>query len=195
MNCTLAGFCAISEKPIAPQSSSTELVVRSVEGSGLNAALGVTAHCIAAEPDATFIKVSVVEGEHEVAYESAVLGRLRVGYRIFMLRSLLGTRIELAYLFVHISVGTEANHYATPRQLRITTSNLREEKNRLNHNITSLNSKVASLNTENVALKENLEGYRHRKMCERQRGRADQQVGREHGVELVSCMSEVELGT
>jgi len=187
----IGGFCAISEKPIPPQSSPTELVVRSVKGSGLNAALGVTAHCIATEPDATFVRVSVVEGEHEVAYDVAVLGRLRCGYRIFMLRSLLGTRIELAYLFVHISVGTEANHFATPRQLRITTSNLREEKNRLNHKVTSLNSKVASLNTENVALKEEL---KHRDQPSR--NSIPGGSGRfEHGVELVSCASEVELGT
>jgi hypothetical protein len=53
-------------------------------------------HCVAAEPYATFLSVNVSDGPNEVAYESAVLGRLRRGYRVFMLRSVLGTRMSFA---------------------------------------------------------------------------------------------------
>ena len=57
------------------------------------------------------------DGE-EVAYETAVLGRLRRGYRVLLLRSSLGTRIELCYLFVHVYFGQVINLWPTPRQVR-----------------------------------------------------------------------------
>ena len=43
----------------------------------------------------TIVRVVVMDGDTEVAYETAVLGRLRRGYRVLQLRSQLGTRIEL----------------------------------------------------------------------------------------------------
>mmetsp|Transcript_54368 Transcript_54368/g.143091 ORF Transcript_54368/g.143091 Transcript_54368/m.143091 type:complete len:127 (-) Transcript_54368:436-816(-) len=76
----------------------------------MNAAFGESLHCVAAEPDATFVRFSVADRGREVAYESAVLGRLRRGYRVLLLRlPKTGTRIELCYLFVRISFRSEAN--------------------------------------------------------------------------------------
>ena len=103
----LAGFCAISKTLPLPPSTEIDGSTGAVESNGLNAAFGETAHCIAAEPDTTFLRVSVADGKHEVAYETLVLGRLRHGYRVLTLRHVsTGTRIELAYLFVRISFGT-----------------------------------------------------------------------------------------
>jgi len=82
----------------------------------MNAVFGTEVHCVAAEPRATFVRVGVTEGKQEVAYAVSVLGRLRGGYRVLQLRSVLGTRIELAYLFVRISFGAVRNRWATPRQ-------------------------------------------------------------------------------
>ena len=102
-----------------PASVETESAIPAVKGNGMNAAFDQTVHCIAAEPDATLFRVSVSDGSgQEVAYETAVLGRLRRGYRILQLRSPLGTRIELCYLFVKISFGSVPNLWATPRQVR-----------------------------------------------------------------------------
>ena len=85
----------------------------------MNAPLGETIHCVAAEPYASFLHVSVADGGCDVAYEVAVLGRLRRGYRILQLRSVLGTRIELSYVLVRIQFGNELNVWPTPRQLRL----------------------------------------------------------------------------
>ena len=74
-------------------------------------------HCVAAEPYATFLRIDVIDGTRAVAYETAVLGRLRGGYRVFRLRSLLGTRIELAHLFVFVTFATELNLWQTSRQV------------------------------------------------------------------------------
>ena len=101
-----------------PQNIETELVTPPVESNGLNAFFGKEVHCIAAEPHATFLRVAILDNGQEVAYETAVLGRLRRGYRILQLRCPLGTRIELCHLFVRISFGSENNEWATPRQVR-----------------------------------------------------------------------------
>ena len=74
---------------------------------------GAKVHCVAAEPHATFLRIGVSNGRKEVAYEVAVLGRLRRGYRVFLLRGVLGTRIELCYMFVQISFGGERNLWPT----------------------------------------------------------------------------------
>ena len=86
-------------------------------GNGMNVAIKRTVHCIAAEPHATFLRVGIADGREEVAYETAVLGRLRRGYRVLQLRSQLGTRIELCYLFVRIIFGSMPNTRGTPRQV------------------------------------------------------------------------------
>jgi hypothetical protein len=100
-----------------PEITETEISV-SPEDNGMNAAYGGdTIHCCAAEPHATFLRVGVVEAGLEIAYEIAVLGRLHHGYRILRLRNLLGTRIELCYLFVKITFASDPNLWASPRQV------------------------------------------------------------------------------
>eukprot|EP00966_Prymnesium_polylepis_P297478 6873167-Prymnesium_polylepis.3 len=115
----LAGFCAVSTILPLPQTVETEVTTSVVKGNGMNAPFRSTIHCAAAEPHATFLKVTIADGGHDVAFESAVLGRLRHGYRVLLLRSLLGTRIELCYLFLKITFTNELdNMWASPRQVR-----------------------------------------------------------------------------
>ena len=84
---------------------------------GLNATFAqATLHCLASEPNETFLRVVALDGKEAVAYETAVLGRLRRGYRVFQLRSELGTRIEQCYLLVKISFGREPNQWPAPSQ-------------------------------------------------------------------------------
>jgi len=123
----IGGFCAVSKLLPLPQNTETEVSTVTIRGNGLNPEFRETIHCVAAEPHATFVRISVSDNGHDVAYESAVLGRLRRGYRVFQLRSMLGTRIELCYLFVRISFGQVPNRWSTPRQLRIQSKQDREE--------------------------------------------------------------------
>ena len=83
---------------------------------GLHARVAHVVHCVAAEPHATVLRVSVVDGEteREIGYETAVLGRLRPGYRVLRLRDSLGTRIAHCYLLVHIRHGSMQHEWATP---------------------------------------------------------------------------------
>jgi len=119
---SIGGFSAVS-KELPPRSVETEISISAVskEGGGMNANFGDIVHCIAAEPEATFLHIGVLDSGRETAYESVVLGRLRRGHRIFQLRGALGTRIELCYLFVHVSFGEEDNMWPSARQLRIQT--------------------------------------------------------------------------
>jgi hypothetical protein len=98
------GFCAACTE-LRPKASHvfgirSEVSIAPKANGGMSAAIGATVHCVAVEPHATFVRVSIQDNGQEVAYETAVLGRLRFGYRVFLLRSSFGTRIELAYLFV-----------------------------------------------------------------------------------------------
>ena len=88
------------------------------KGDGVNVAFDETVHCVAAEPRETIIRASVTENGQMIAYETAVLGRFRHGYRILQLRGPLGTRIELCYLLIQVTFGEELNKWATPRQVR-----------------------------------------------------------------------------
>jgi hypothetical protein len=81
----VAGFCAISQSLPLPAIVETDLTL-APKDSGMCAAFDTTIYCVAAEPHATFFRVGVAYGRHEVAYESAVLGRLRSGYRVLQLR-------------------------------------------------------------------------------------------------------------
>eukprot|EP00966_Prymnesium_polylepis_P257476 5948095-Prymnesium_polylepis.1 len=83
----------------------------------MNASFGnAVVHLVAAEPGATFLRIGVTDLGQEVAFATAILGRLRRGYRVLELRNLLGTKIELCFLFVQISFGSERNLWPTPRQ-------------------------------------------------------------------------------
>jgi len=117
----IGGFCALSETLPLPQRAEIEISTRAISGSGMNVPFNnQRVHCAAAEPHSTFLSVRVTDGLQELAYETAVLGRLRGGYRVLHLRSsAFGTRIELCYLFVHISFSSEPNTWPTTRQLRL----------------------------------------------------------------------------
>jgi hypothetical protein len=79
----------------------------------------LTVHCVAAEPYATLLRVACNDLGQEVAFETIVLGKLQHGYRVLQMRSMLGTRIELCYLFVHVNIGSpQQNRWPTPRQVR-----------------------------------------------------------------------------
>ena len=113
-----AGFCAVSKTLPLTTNGETEIITTKLGSNGLNAACMEVVHCLAAEPHATFVRVAVLDGGQEVAYEIAVIGRLQSGFRVLQLRSILGTRIELACLFVKLSIGSEPNTFATARQVR-----------------------------------------------------------------------------
>lgn len=112
-----AGFCAVSDTLPIPLRLQFETVMstKSVEGNGLNASFDETFHMICAEPDCTLLRVSVTDGGQEVAYGMGVVNDMLPGYRVISLRSMFGTRIELCYLLVWISFGTEPNLWYAPR--------------------------------------------------------------------------------
>jgi len=85
----------------------------------VNADFGDQLHFVAAEPHTTFLRVGVADNGSEVAYEIAILGRLRRGYRVLQLRGPRGTRIELCCLFVRVMSGDEPHLWPTPSQLRL----------------------------------------------------------------------------
>jgi hypothetical protein len=100
----------------------TEIHTAATKGNGMNAAIGTTIHCVAAEPYATFMRIGLTDGgQEEVAYEIACVGRLRRGYRILQLRGTLGTRIELSCIFVRLSCGVEPNLWLSARHVRLYT--------------------------------------------------------------------------
>jgi len=117
----IGGFCAVwsSDAPPSRESAANlEHCTTPVSVNGLNASFSESVQCLAAEPRAVALRLAVVVGEQEVAYETCILSRLRLGFRVFRLRSALGTRIELAYLFVKISVRCVPNHWKSPTELR-----------------------------------------------------------------------------
>jgi len=115
----IGGFCAVSQTLPLPTTVATEITTTTVKGNGMNPAFDQKFHCVAAEPCATFLRIGVIVGGQEVSYAISILGRLRRGYRILQLRSPLGTRIELAYLFVKVSMSSHANLWSNARHLRL----------------------------------------------------------------------------
>eukprot|EP00966_Prymnesium_polylepis_P036207 839858-Prymnesium_polylepis.3 len=78
----IGGFCAVSGTLPLKHIIDTEFVAKAVgRGGGLRASFDVSAHCVAAEPHSTFVRISVTDRRQEVAFASAVLGRLRCGFR------------------------------------------------------------------------------------------------------------------
>jgi len=122
----IGGFCAVSDTLPLPENVKTEFTTRAVDN-GMNATFDDTVHCVAAEPNAAFLRFGVMDGRKEVAFGSVVLGRLRGGYRTLPLRGVLGTRIECCYLFVHISFGSLPNKWATPSQLKVASHEHRKK--------------------------------------------------------------------
>jgi len=112
----IGGFHLISNTLPLPAIGETRVAI-SPRDNGMNATFGgEEVHCVAAEPNAVFLRLGVMDGRQEVACDTVVLGRLRPGYRTLQLRSSLGTRIELAYLLVHVSFSRETHIWATPKQ-------------------------------------------------------------------------------
>mmetsp|Transcript_40239 Transcript_40239/g.110796 ORF Transcript_40239/g.110796 Transcript_40239/m.110796 type:complete len:545 (+) Transcript_40239:2-1636(+) len=111
----IGGICALSTTLQLPEKIETEVSLP-LRDNGMNAVFDEEVHCLATEPFATFVRVAVLDQDREVAYATAVLGRLRKGYRVLLLRSPLGTRIELCYLFVRITFGSAANVWLSPMQ-------------------------------------------------------------------------------
>lgn len=93
--------------PISPSQTPT------VTSNGLNPTWGVTVYCLTAEPETTFLKVIVLDGDAEIAYEVVVIGLLRPGYRCLQLRSKFGTPIDLCYVMLHISIEECENPWVT----------------------------------------------------------------------------------
>jgi hypothetical protein len=112
----MSGFCAISKSLPLPRDIETEIAIPAVEGNGLNAAYNTNIFCLVAEPHATILRIALTDSGQEVAFETSIIGRLRYGYRVVQLRSLLGTRIEICFLFVRISFSSTPNLWAAPRQ-------------------------------------------------------------------------------
>jgi len=123
----IGGFCAVTNTLPFRRYLPPWHITISPQINGMNATFHQKVHCIASESHSTFLRLGVVDStsRHEVAYEVAVLGRLRRGFRVLQLRSSYGTRIELAYLFVKISFARQKNIWPTARQLR---GQLREEQ-------------------------------------------------------------------
>ena len=118
------GFCAVSDELPLKENIDTDLTLAS-KSTGMCVALDTIVYCVAAEPYATFLRVDVMDGRHAIANEICLLGRLRRGYRVLQLRSLLGTRIELCYLFLHIEFrGEVTNLWPTPRQVGATARSI-----------------------------------------------------------------------
>jgi len=117
----IGGFSCVSEELPVPERTTSNTVFRTaeVQRNGLNPHFGQLVHCLAQEPRETILKLAVWDAEKEIAYETAVLGVLRSGYRCFHLRSSrYGTRIEMCKLFVHIAFGVEPHVWAKAKELR-----------------------------------------------------------------------------
>ena len=65
-----------------------------------------TVYCVATEAAYTILRLSVIDHDHEVAFETMVLSTLKRGYRAVELRSRLGTKIEICTLLVHLDTRT-----------------------------------------------------------------------------------------
>eukprot|EP00966_Prymnesium_polylepis_P334138 7389537-Prymnesium_polylepis.1 len=152
----IGGFCAISGTlPLPRQHIETEVSMWPAKGNGMNLKLDSKVHCFAAEPHSTFIRIVVAIGGQEVAFETAVLGRLRHGYRVLRLRGMSGTRIEICHLFVRIRHGGEQqNLWATPRQLRVRALLMDHERSETESTIQqSQLDEIATLKQEIAQLK------------------------------------------
>eukprot|EP00966_Prymnesium_polylepis_P062963 1461166-Prymnesium_polylepis.1 len=67
---SIGGVCAVSSTLPLPSQKVQAQVALPPGDNGMSTQLGDEIHCIAAEPHATFLRVSVMDGRHEVAYES-----------------------------------------------------------------------------------------------------------------------------
>jgi hypothetical protein len=112
------GLSGVSTTLPLPQNMESETFLPRASN-GLNAQYQERIHVVAAEPHTTFLCISATDRGQEVACATAVIGRLRRGYRVLQMRSpTFGTRIELCFLFLRIEFSFESNLWPTPRQVR-----------------------------------------------------------------------------
>ena len=114
----IGGFCCVTPALPAPRNAVQRFAFEAGSGHGMAAHFDVTAHCLSAEPMQTVLRVVVMDGDHEAAYETMLLGAMRPGYRSMQLRSRNGTQIELCQLLVHVAIGTEPNAWTAGHELR-----------------------------------------------------------------------------
>jgi len=127
-----------------PQSGiTTDIVLSPGARNSLSFPFDHKVHCVAAEPYATFLRVGVADRGNEVFYEVLVLGRLRRGYRVLRLRSLFGTRVELAHVFVRLDVTSESHAWPTTKQLRTDAFRKDREHHKLKQELEQLRSNLA----------------------------------------------------
>ncbi|EOD27058.1 hypothetical protein EMIHUDRAFT_204945 [Emiliania huxleyi CCMP1516] len=146
----IGGFCAVSREP-QPQPEAqgvTRLTTAVAEGNGLNPTFDETFHCLAAEPHQTILRVVVEDEGRLVAYETAVLGSLRCGYRCLHLRSPSGTRIDSCCLLLHISVSTEPNTFGTADELRSMVQSQRSLISQQSRDIHQLSEELSRLGSQ-----------------------------------------------
>ena len=112
---SIGGFACISPYNPPPEGSGTSFSTPPAFSNGLNPSYNRLVHCMAAEPLETLLKVAVVDGESEVAYETCVLGVLRPGYRCFQMRSTHGTRCAAVVFQIPRLLGFASASASTPR--------------------------------------------------------------------------------
>ena len=146
----IGGFHAIAREPQPPPEAQgvTRLVTAVAEGNGLNPTFDETFHCLAAEPHQTILRVVVEDEGRLVAYETAMLGSLRCGYRCLHLRSPSGTQIDSCCLLLHISVSTEPNTYGTVDELRVMMQSQRSLISQQGRDIHQLSAELSWLGSQ-----------------------------------------------
>ena len=83
-----------------------------------------------------------------MAYETAMLGSLRCGYRCLHLRSPSGTRIDSCCLLLHISVSTEPNTFGTADELRSMVQSQRSLISQQSRDIHQLSEELSRLGSQ-----------------------------------------------
>ena len=107
----IGGFAAIASsleqlKRTGGGSFSQRLRTPSCGGArgGLSATLDAQAHVLVAEPAEALLRLAVLDGETELAYEALVVGAMRSGYRCIPMRHpASGSPIDGCALLVHVS--------------------------------------------------------------------------------------------
>lgn len=162
------GLSGVSTTLPLPQNMESETFLPRASN-GLNAQYQERIHVVAAEPHTTFLCISATDRGQEVACATAVIGRLRRGYRVLQMRSpTFGTRIELCFLFLRIEFSFESNLWPTPRQMRVRSmKNAHEQlmlkrESRLSIRRSSADKEMAQLNDELNQVKRNVATHRAR---------------------------------
>jgi len=112
------GGVACVATSLPPAEVTLRHVTHTVERNGLNPRFNATVHCLAAEPMETVLRVAVIDGDKEVAYETVMLGTLRHGWRALTLRDMKATRIDFCVVLVNVAIGTNPPDILLPPDLQ-----------------------------------------------------------------------------